>query len=277
MTHSHDHHDVPSGLAQMLDLDAQVFASAMRAIHARIGQLANSPVRSILDLGVGTGAHTFDLLRFFPQAHATAVDASEAMLEHLGREAEKRGLAGRVTPLLADLDAEVPPVGSVDLVWASASLHHLADPDRILTEIAGLIRPGGLMAVVELDGFPRFVPDGAPGGAAERNAHAMLAADRLAQLPTMGSDWGPRLTSAGLVIEHHGPITAELAPSLMTLVRSYAATTLTLLRGALADQLDASTLEGLGPLLDGGPLDVRQRADLQVAANRSAWIARRPA
>lgn len=273
MSNHHDHHD----LAEMLDLDAEVFAPAMRAVYQDIDRTAGFPIRSILDLGAGTGTGTFGLLQYFTEAHAVAVDASDDMLAHLKHQAEHHGLADRVTTIRADLDEAVPAADAVDLAWASASLHHLADPDRTLVQIAEAIRPGGLLAVAELDGLPRFVPGETPGGAAELRAHALLAADRAQDMPAMGSDWGPRLTRAGLVVEHHRAIPVDLTPPAPAIVGRYAAATLTRIRGAVVDRLDPADREAFDALLDDGPDDVRHRADLSVSAERQLWIARRPA
>ena len=90
------------------------------------------------------------------------------------------GVADRVRAIQADLDAAWPAIDTVDLVWASSSLHHMADPDRVLTEVFAAIRPGGLLVVAELDSFPRFLPDdlglGRPG--LEARCHAVLAERR---------------------------------------------------------------------------------------------------
>jgi SAM-dependent methyltransferase len=275
--HGDAHGDAHDGLADLLDLDAEVLAEQLHAVRADIGSLADSPVRSILDLGAGTGTGTFGLLRHFAGAHALAVDSSEEMLERLRRRADDLGLQDRVSTLRADLDDSVPEVAPVDLAWASASLHHLADPDRTLAELVAAIRPGGLLAVVELAGFPRFVPDATPGGAAEARAHALLAADRAMDMPAMGSDWGVRLTAAGLVVERDRPIVVDLAPPSAPLVGDYAAASLMRIHGAVADRLETRDREALDALLDGGTSDVRRRSDLHVTTERRLWIARRPA
>jgi SAM-dependent methyltransferase len=276
-SHAHAHDDGVDGLAQMLDLDAEVLAEPLRVVFADIARLVDSPVRSILDLGAGTGAGTFGLVRHFPGAHALAVDASEDMLERVRDRAEHLGLRDRVSTVRADLDDAVPDVEPVDLAWASASLHHLADPDRTLGRLVAAIRPGGLLAVVELAGFPRFLPDDTPGGAAEARGHALLAADRAVDLPTMGSDWGVRLTRAGLVVETERAILVDLAPPSAPVVGAYAAASLRRLRDAVADRLEATDRGALDALLEDGPSDVRRRTDLQVRTERRLWIARRPA
>jgi len=272
----HDAHGAGGDLADLLDLDAEVMSEQLHAVRTDIETLADSPVRSILDLGAGTGSGSFALLGHFSDAQMLAIDASEEMLERLRRRAEQLGLSDRVSTVCADLDQTVPGPGGADLAWASASLHHLADPDRTLARLAAAIRPGGLLVVLELAGFPRFVPDHSPAGAMESRAHALLAADRAADLPTMGSDWGPRLTRAGLVVELDRTILVDLTDSTPTL-GAYAAATLTRIRETVAHRLDPTDQGSLDALLAGGPSDVRRRTDLRVSTERRLWIARRPA
>jgi SAM-dependent methyltransferase len=273
--HHHEAHGSAGDLADLLDLDAEVMSEQLHAVRTDIETLADSPVRSILDLGAGTGSGSFGLLGHFTDAHVLAIDASEEMLERLRRRAEQLGLSERVSTLCADLDKTVPGPGGADLAWASASLHHLTDPDRTLAQLAAAIRPGGLLVVIELAGLPRFVPDDTPGGAAESRAHALLAADRAADMPTMGSDWGPRLTRAGLVVELDRTILVDLTRP-TPVVAAYAAATLARIREMVADQLDPTDRGSLDELLAGGITDVRRRTDLRVSTERRLWIARRP-
>ena len=274
---AHDEHDAHDALSDLLDLDAEVLAEPLQAVRTDIERLVDSPVRSILDLGAGTGAGTFGLLRHFAGAHVVAVDASEKMLERLRRRAETLGLTHRVSTLCADLDEALPELAPVDLAWASASLHHLADPDHTLAQVAAAIRPNGLLAVVELADFPRFVPDDTPGGGAEARAHALLAAERAVDMPAMGCDWGDRLTQAGLVVEMDRAVVVDLAPPLARVVGDYAAATLMRVRSAVADRLSTADRQALDALLAGGASDVRRRSDLRVGTERRLWIARRPA
>lgn len=151
----HQEHD--DGQAEMLDLDAEVLAEHIAAITEWLPLKAGP--RRIVDLASGTGAGTFALLDRFPEAHVVAVDASPGHLQRLREKACARGVADRVRTVQADLDdATWPDLGTPDLVWASASMHHMADPDHALRTVHDLLAPGGLFAVVELAGFPASCP-----------------------------------------------------------------------------------------------------------------------
>src|ERR1700676_653657 len=154
--HHHQHHGAgetdESAMAELLDLDAEVLHAYLSEVTGWIHELAaDRPPHRILDLGSGTGTGTFALLERFPGADAIAVDVSPEMLHRVTGKARVLGLADRVRTVQADLDAAWPAVEPVDLVWASSSLHHMADPDRVLAEVFAALRPGGLLVVAEME------------------------------------------------------------------------------------------------------------------------------
>lgn len=266
-------------MAELLDLDAEVLHAHLSEMTNWVSTLATTPPRRILDLGSGTGAGTFALLERFAHSEATALDTSAPMLHHLMNKARTLGVADRVSTLQADLDTTWPTIDPVDLVWASLSLHHLADPDRVLSEIRTTLNPGGLLIVVEMDTFPRFLPDdlglGHPG--LEARCHTALAAAHATRVPLLGTDWGPRLTRAGFTIEGHRPRTINLTPPLPATTHRYAQATLHRIRTSLDDQLNPEDLKTLDTLLDSpGPAGLLQREDLTVRTTRTGWVGRRP-
>ena len=189
------------------------------------------------------------------------------------------GLSERVRTLEADLDAGWPDTGPVDLVWAANSLHHMARPDRVLARVLATLRPGGLLAVAELDSFPRFLPedlgDGRPG--LEERCHAALGQGIADDLPHLGSDWGARLAEAGFAVEAERHFTIDLAPPLPAATGRYAQASLRRMRSGLDGRLPADDLAALDALIDsGGPGGVLRRDDLTVRAERTVWVARRP-
>jgi SAM-dependent methyltransferase len=268
-----------AAMAVLLDLDAEVLHAYLSEVTAWILELAvGQAPRRILDLGSGTGSGVFALLRRFAAADAIALDRSAYLLSHLEDKARTLGLAGRVTTVRADLDETWPAIEPVDLVWAASSMHHLADPARVLTRIFGTLSPGGLLVVLEIDSFPRFLPDdvgiGSPG--LEARCHAALAERRADELPHLGSDWGPSLSQAGFTIIAERPFDIDLKPPVPATARRYAQASLRRLRSGLDGQLSAGDLAALDTLIDGaGSASVLQRPDVSVRATRTAWVARR--
>ncbi|MEU3735119.1 class I SAM-dependent methyltransferase [Streptomyces sp. NPDC033538] len=278
-THGHPggQHD-DGGQAEILDLDSEVLAAHIADITARLPLTADP--RRIVDLGSGTGAGTFALLDRFPAAHVTAVDASAGHLALLREKACARGLDGRVRTIQADLDADGwPDLGTPDLVWASASMHHMAHPGRALRAVRELLTPGGLFAVVELAGFPRFLPADAPEGrpGLEERAHAATDRFHAEHVPHRGADWGPMLTAAGFTVENERTIRVDIDGSRSEAVGRYALRSLQRIRGAAAPALDTEDLAALDDLLDeSGPRSIARRGDLAVRTERTVWAARRP-
>ncbi|MEU6431162.1 class I SAM-dependent methyltransferase [Microbispora sp. NPDC046973] len=276
---SHGHHQEhdDSGQAEILDLDAEVLAEHIASITAWLPLKAEP--RQIVDLGCGTGAGTFALLERFPEVHVTAVDASAGHLQRLREKACARGVSDRVRTVLADLDtSHWPDLGTPDLVWASASMHHMAHPDRALRSVHELLAPGGLFAVVELDGFPRFLPADAPEGrpGLEERAHRATDSFHAEHVPHRGADWGPMLAAAGFTVEDERSITVDIEGNRSKAIGRYAYRSLQRIRTAAAPALSPEDLAALDELLDvDSPHSILHRDDLGVHTERTVWAARR--
>lgn len=273
--HIHGTHDA-DGLAEILDLDAEVLAEHIASITAWLPVAAD--LRHIVDLGCGTGAGTFALLERFPEAEVTAVDTSASHLQRLLAKATAAGLADRVRTVQADLDATWPDLGTPGLVWASASMHHMADPEDTLRRVRTTLAPGGLFAVVELADFPRFLPEDAPEDrpGLEERAHAALDQHHAENLPHRGADWGPKLTAAGFTVEAERTVTVNIGPPYTEAVGRYALSSLRRIRGSVAESLTAEDLAALDRLLDtDSPRSLLRRGDLTVRTERTVWAARR--
>ncbi|MYV94882.1 class I SAM-dependent methyltransferase [Streptomyces sp. SID1034] len=276
-SHGHGQEHGIDGQAEILDLDAEVMSEHTASITAWL-PLRTAP-RHIVDLGCGTGAGTFALLDRFPDAHITAVDASAEHLQRLRAKACTRGVQERVLTVHADLDeAAWPDLGVPDLVWASASMHHMTRPDRALRNVRDALAPGGLFALVELAAHPRFLPESAPEGRPGLEERVHTAADRLQAdvMPHRGADWGPMLTAAGFTVEDRRILTTNIDGSRSEATGRYALGVLQRIRGAVAERLSAEDLAALDELLDtSGPHSILRRDDLAVRAERTVWAARR--
>ncbi|WP_230193898.1 class I SAM-dependent methyltransferase [Streptomyces coriariae] len=275
--HVNEHDHEAGDQSEILDLDAEVLAEHIASITAWL-PVGSGPSR-IVDLGCGTGAGTLALLERFPEAEVTAVDVSDAHLDRLREKAVAAGAADRVRLVRADLDATAwPELGAPELVWASASLHHMADPDRALRQVHDLLAPGGLFAVVELAGFPRFLPESAPQDAPglEERCHAALDRRHAEHLSHRGADWGTGLAKAGFTVEGERTVTVDIGPTHTDAVGRYALSSLRRMRAGVASVLTAEDLTAFDRLLDtDGPHGIVHHPDLGVRTERTVWAARR--
>ena len=235
--------------------------------------------RRLLDLGAGTGTGALGLAERFPEAEVIALDIEPGSLARLKDKTAGLGLAGRVRTVAADLDAGWPDLGPLDLTWASMSLHHLADPGRVLGDALRATRPGGLIAVAEFAEPLRFLPSdlgfGRPGfeeRVADRLGHAHAEA-----MPTLGSAWAPRLAEAGWDVTDERQFPIDLDPPAHPRAAEYARAWFTRLADGLADQLEPDDQATLTALLDsGGPGALSHRTDLHIRGTRTVTLARRP-
>lgn len=266
-------------MPEMLELDAEVLRDYMSALTGWLGELSDAAPRRIVDLGAGTGTGAFALARQFPNAHVTALDDSPQLLHLLSKRAAEQGLADRVAGVRANLDEGWTPAEPADLIWAASSLHHMTDPDRVLADAFAALRPGGLLAVTEMNFFPRVLPQdvgvGRPG--LEDRVHEALNTSPFV-------DWTEHLARAGFTIEERREFAVELPspPAGASPTTRYAQLCLQRLRSALdqpalSGKASAEDVAALDALLDAdGPHGILRRDDLAVRTTRTTWSARRP-
>ena len=107
-----------------------------------------APDLDVLDFGCGTGLLTLELA---PQVRTiTGADSSQGMIDILDAKIRKQGTANVKTRHI-DLDRGDSLQGQYDLVVSSMTFHHIRDIPQILDRLAAVIRPGGRIAVADLD------------------------------------------------------------------------------------------------------------------------------
>ncbi|KQW08353.1 hypothetical protein ASC66_05460 [Leifsonia sp. Root4] len=289
--HSHTHAHDDASIAEILDLDAVVLTSTLGDITTWVGERVRSPQR-ILDVGAGSGAGTVALAERFPTAQLLAADRSAGMLDRVRGAAAAAGVAGRVSTVRMDFDGAWPELGAVDLAWASASLHELADAARAFGVLAGVLSPGGLLVVVEMDGPPRFLSGGestngstnagtsaaeSGDGAAELEAHIheLLAEKRS---PAHDHpDWSDGIERAGFTRIEKASFVVDLPLEPDAVGGRYAQAYLRRLAPVAVPRMTASERALFEQLIaDDGPLSLRRRGDLRLRTGRTVWAARRP-
>jgi ubiquinone/menaquinone biosynthesis C-methylase UbiE len=126
-----------------------------RAVFARrTGEVAAflaphlRPGMRLIDCGCGPGSITVDLAQAVAPGETIGIDLRERALTHGRALARERGTAN-VTFQTASV-YELPYVNdSFDAAFACAVLQHLTDPPAALKEIRRVLRPGGVIGIVD--------------------------------------------------------------------------------------------------------------------------------
>lgn len=117
----------------------------VEAIHATVEM---RPDMSAMDFGAGTGLVTLGLLPYV--GRLTAMDASREMLRMLEAKLAETGIA-TVRTCPCDIARDPLPAAEFDLIVSSMVLHHIADVPRALKRLRPSLRPGGWIALADLD------------------------------------------------------------------------------------------------------------------------------
>jgi ubiquinone/menaquinone biosynthesis C-methylase UbiE len=115
--------------------------AAFLAPHLRAGM-------RLLDCGCGPGSITVDLAQAVAPGETIGIDLREDALAHGRALARERGIVN-VTFQVASVYQLPYPDGSFDAAFACAVLQHLAAPLRGLEEMRRVLRPGGVIGIVD--------------------------------------------------------------------------------------------------------------------------------
>ncbi len=126
-------------------------AFAEPELRLAVARLALTPGMRILDAGCGTG----EALKWFhdavrPTGSVIGIDLSAAHVR-----VARAAAPDSVQVLQEDLTRTRLAPGSLDLIWSVNTINHLRDPPAGLTTLAGLLRPGGRIAI----GQSSLLPD----------------------------------------------------------------------------------------------------------------------
>jgi SAM-dependent methyltransferase len=102
----------------------------------------------VLEIGGGSGAMAYELLKREPDVQLTMADVDPAMVT--AARARLKEFEGRATAVQGDATSLDLPDNSFDTVCSWLMLHHTIDWSKVLAEAARLLRPGGTVIGYDL-------------------------------------------------------------------------------------------------------------------------------
>lgn len=125
----------PDQYARFRDERSQPFFDLLDLVQTRPGM-------RVADLGCGPGELTRALHERLEARETIGIDNSDTMLARAAQLPESAGLRFKKADLRDELD-----LGTFDLVFSNAALQWVGDHPTLLRRLAGMVRPGGQLAV----------------------------------------------------------------------------------------------------------------------------------
>ena len=102
-----------------------------------------------VDLCCCNGAGMRFLVRFRDVAQMTGVDATKKVVEQGRKRCKQQGLSGKIRFILADVcDSGLENAGA-DFVWGEDAWCYVVDKEKLISEAARIIVPGGVIAFTD--------------------------------------------------------------------------------------------------------------------------------
>jgi ubiquinone/menaquinone biosynthesis C-methylase UbiE len=125
-------------------------ASPVAELHTILRRYLPSPLQTLVDVGCGTGLSTLPWARTAKQV--IGIEPNVDMISTATRNAEVTGV--RNVRFVNAEAAEIPlDDGSADLITCSQSFHWM-EPTTTLSELARVLRSGGVLAIYDCDWPP---------------------------------------------------------------------------------------------------------------------------
>jgi len=115
-------------------------------------RVATDPQVKLLDVGAGSGTITASISKYMPAGHITAVDLSEEILTRASKHAQEAGVSNITfkPASIYELSNHFEE-NTFDVIHAHQVLVHLDSPVQALVEMLKVVKPGGIIAVREID------------------------------------------------------------------------------------------------------------------------------
>lgn len=113
---------------------------------------------TVYDVGAGSGYFAFRLAKALPLGKVITADVEAEMVRHIHHQSMTLGIGNIHAGFAKEDDPQVPAVA--DLVFVCDVLHHVADRAGWLAKLAGQMKPGARLVLIEFKEGP--LPEGPP-------------------------------------------------------------------------------------------------------------------
>ncbi len=135
---------------------------------------------TVADIGAGTGYFSFRIAERIPQGRVLAVDIQQEMLEIIDSR-KREGFPANVDTVLGTEQDPRLAAGSVDLILIVDAYHEFSWPREMGEAMAGALKPGGRLVLVEYRGEDPAVPI--------RRLHKMTQKQARKEMRAIGLEW----------------------------------------------------------------------------------------
>jgi demethylmenaquinone methyltransferase/2-methoxy-6-polyprenyl-1,4-benzoquinol methylase len=141
-----------NGIAQRYDLLNHALSLGMDMYWRKKGiwALKSHSLRQILDVATGTGDLALQACRCLKPQQIIAIDISDKMMDAAKTKIAKAGMENTIRLMKQDCSYLPFADHSFDAVIMAFGLRNFARPDQALQEIARVLRPAGMLMILEL-------------------------------------------------------------------------------------------------------------------------------
>jgi len=270
-----------AGLPEYARTQAAFHRAFVPELRRAVRSLPIPPSAQVLDCPCGDGFYTLLLAdRLDASGSLTAVDLSP---EYLAKARERmEGCDSPVARESVEGDAYRLPFAdaSFDLVWCAESLITLDRPMEALAEFRRVVRPGGLVAILETDEMHRVIINWSVELELALN-RAVVASAKVQHGPAWSVSPSRRvgrwLRKAGLTTLRRRTFAADRASGFSPTTAEFLKIHLADLRKTVAPHLSAADLGAFDEMCDTeNPTSIYRRTDAEVLSLFKLFVARKP-
>jgi ubiquinone/menaquinone biosynthesis C-methylase UbiE len=139
--------DLQTQELQRLDYQSQILHGLEQKIWRSAGL---TPTMRVLDLGCGTGIISQAIAQSLTTGSIVGVDRSPAMVLAAQRRTQEQKMTNLTFQVGSSENLDLAS-SSCDFVYARLLFQHLSEPQATLREIQRVLKPGGIICIVDVD------------------------------------------------------------------------------------------------------------------------------